>query len=1094
MRPQKLTLKNFMPFRSIDGQFYEVDFANLDLFAITGPTGSGKSALVDAIVWCLYGRTARYGADSKGVISTGENSCEVFLDFTIGSRWFRAVRRTGRTTESGLSEREGEEWIQDVSGAEQLTKRIEALLGLDFASFTKTVILPQGEYAQFLASKPSDRRELLAKILELGVYARVAERAKELSGRAKARADTIRDTLRQYANVGREQIAAKRKEWQAVTEQLQVTSAQVAVLREVKELAEKVTATRARIAELGEEEQRYTHAQEELQQRSAEAQARGAVLAETLDHLRAARSTLRYDPRQHEVLQRAVNHLHAYLTARHEADLQSQSLTALQTELTKLSRQIAEQERQMAAARDFYQERTAAVQAYIARHGDIAVLTERIAQAQRWQELCDEQARLETEQASHTHQLAEQRQTVTLLQKQEAEADQAMRALYQQRDQIRAAEQAQSRLALEAEHLEAALQEATRQAERLRRDMADALARLHVAEQTVRQRQDAVSLAEQQEQAAAQALEEQRRLHEVAHLRQTLQLGAPCPVCQTLVRELPSPPPEGTADLSPLHRAVAEARASLSRARDELRQAHERVAAARERNQAVAQELAEREQKQRQALDRFVTRFPGFSSPSAALQAVRAEAQALAATLQQLETQAQSLERERRALTRQREQAQHEEAKIAEALRGVTARLAEGERQLAVLRQSLASYLTAGNDPVELLKAHRHLLVSMHEEVKALEQQQRHAEDQLRALATQKMQKAGDCRVLASRCEAQAAQAEREAQAVREALGLPTDAPLPLLTELEQALAEAVQRHQQHASLVEREETLRRESEEVQREITALRADLRAHAQLLKGTREKTAASEQELARLRAQLQAAVQQHHFPGIGPDGEGVAEQVQAQEEHLAMLRERRAQLEGALADLERRCREKEQEEEKLRTAETEQQLAMDLTKLLGADFTDFLSRGAVELLMTDASAHLRRLTHGRYTFDVAYKSRAIELLIVDHEDQGRKRPTHSLSGGETFLASLAIALALAQGFREVAPGKAAKTSTECLILDEGFGTLDREGLQLVTETLQQLRGEEGRLVGIITHVEEIAAAMPLRIAVQKGNRTSHLTVLS
>ena len=73
MRPQKLTLKNFMPFRSANGETQEVDFSNLDLFAITGPMASGKSSLIDAIVWCLYGRTARYGADSKGVISAGED-------------------------------------------------------------------------------------------------------------------------------------------------------------------------------------------------------------------------------------------------------------------------------------------------------------------------------------------------------------------------------------------------------------------------------------------------------------------------------------------------------------------------------------------------------------------------------------------------------------------------------------------------------------------------------------------------------------------------------------------------------------------------------------------------------------------------------------------------------------------------------------------------------------------------------------------------------------------------------------------------------------------------------------------------------------
>ena len=62
---------------------------------------------------------------------------------------FGAVRRTGKITDSGLSEREGEEWIQDISGSALLTKRIEELLGLDFDGFTKTVILPKDGMPSF---------------------------------------------------------------------------------------------------------------------------------------------------------------------------------------------------------------------------------------------------------------------------------------------------------------------------------------------------------------------------------------------------------------------------------------------------------------------------------------------------------------------------------------------------------------------------------------------------------------------------------------------------------------------------------------------------------------------------------------------------------------------------------------------------------------------------------------------------------------------------------------------------------------------------------------------------------------------------------
>src|SRR5262245_10815094 len=252
MRPQKLTIRNFMPFRSADGQVHEIDFTNLDLFAITGPMASGKSSLIDAIAWCLYGRTARYGADSKGVISAGENLCEVCFDFTIGDRWFQAVRRTGKTTESGLSELEGDEWIQDESGSERLTARIEQLLGLDFDSFSKTVVLPQGRYAEFLSSEPSKRRELLEKILELGVYKRVADRAKEVETSAKARVETLRESLArpQYAGINRTLVEQRHEELKAAMQQLQAAETQEEVLRRLAQKAEAVATARTRVTDL----------------------------------------------------------------------------------------------------------------------------------------------------------------------------------------------------------------------------------------------------------------------------------------------------------------------------------------------------------------------------------------------------------------------------------------------------------------------------------------------------------------------------------------------------------------------------------------------------------------------------------------------------------------------------------------------------------------------------------------------------------------------------------------------------------------------------------------------------------------------------
>lgn len=1092
MRPRLLTLNNFMPFRSLDGYVHQVDFSNLELFAITGPMASGKSSLIDAIAWCLYGRTARYGNDSRGVISAGENSCEVSLDFTIGTRWFRAVRRTGKTTESGLSEREGEEWVQDTSGAESLTKRIEALLGLDFASFTKTVILPQGTYAEFLLSEPSKRRDLLAKILELGVYARVAERAKGVAVQAKTRAETLRETLSQYAGVNREQIAQRRAEWHRLGEDIATTTAQEETLRRLVHKAEGVAATQTRIAELHAEERQRAEEKERARQKHEAAETWVATLEQDLAQTLTAQDTLGYDAGYHEVMKRVVAHLRDHREAWQEAEQKSQALARVQQEVQTLTRQIADQEHRVATAQHAHHVRAAALQQEVAARGDIALLTEKLGEAQRWKTLQQEQVHLTEQHNTCTQQLTSVRQLLTSLVQQETAKEQELRDLVHQREQTRNEEHERGRLELEADHLGKELQDAVREEKRVRQEVEQAQSALQLAEQEAQQRQAAVAQAEQQEHAAMSALEAERHRHEVAHLRTLLQVGDPCPVCCAPVRELPAATAEGPNDLSALQRAVDTVKVTLTRARQSLQDASAAVAAAGTRREAAVRELVEREQQRRAAQDRFVTRFPGFSSLTAALNALRAQRQELNTALRDLEERAQTVEKEKLALARQRETVQRQEATLTETVRGIATNLERNAAQLTTLAHSLASYLAAGEDPEAILLAQRQALIQAQEDVKALEQTLRQEEEVLGSLRTRKLQKEGDLGRLAAQQEAAVAQAEREAQVVRESLHLPADAALPEPSTLEGELVELERKQEQHAHLRQREDALREEREKAERRVVESRAELQACERFLHDTRQQRSQAEHDLDAIRAELQAEIVQSGLSGVGTDGQGLQERLATVHERVIALRERYSRLATEIDEQERRCAEKEKEEERLQAAETEGRLATDLHKLLGAEFTDFLSQGAVEALMRDATVHLQRLTHGRYSFDIAYKRRAIDLQIVDHEDHRRVRPTHSLSGGETFLASLAIALALAQSFREVASGKAAKTSTECLILDEGFGTLDREGLQLVTETLQELRGEEGRMVGIITHVEEVAAAMPMRIEVRKGGRSSTITV--
>ena len=475
-----------------------------------------------------------------------------------------------------------------------------------------------------------------------------------------------------------------------------------------------------------------------------------------------------------------------------------------------------------------------------------------------------------------------------------------------------------------------------------------------------------------------------------------------------------------------------------------------------------------------------------------ALQAIQTQREELDAKRKEIEAQVVFAEQEKARLSGQREAAQQEAAKLTEALRGTTERLGADTRELERREREIAAFLSTNEDPEQSVAQRRTTVMQAEQQVKEAEQALRQLESTRSSLNTAQVQKDGDLKLLAVEYEGALHRAEREAQAVRAGLGLAEGAVLPQTEDVESELNALADKQARHADLLQREEKVRTGREQAERQAAESRADLQARTQMLGESQKKQDQASDTLAEEREKFRGLIEQHNLTDAGEDGEQIKPQLEAVRGQMMSLQEHRGRLEVEHVETERRWQEKEQEEEKLHAAQSEERLASDLRKLLGSEFTDFLSRGAIEALMRDASAHLQRLTHGRYVFDIAYRGRAITLQIIDHEDQRRARPTHSLSGGETFLASLAIALALSQGFRTVATGRAAQTSTECLILDEGFGTLDREGVQMVTETLQELRGEEGRMVGIITHVEEVAAAMPMRIEVRKGGRTSEITV--
>jgi exonuclease SbcC len=158
---------------------------------------------------------------------------------------------------------------------------------------------------------------------------------------------------------------------------------------------------------------------------------------------------------------------------------------------------------------------------------------------------------------------------------------------------------------------------------------------------------------------------------------------------------------------------------------------------------------------------------------------------------------------------------------------------------------------------------------------------------------------------------------------------------------------------------------------------------------------------------------------------------------------------------------------------------------LGRLLRAtSFERWLCGEALDSLVAQASETLMELSGGQYQLDRDDRN---DLVVIDYQDAGASRPVHTLSGGETFQASLALALALS---RQVTGLSAGKRDLNSMFLDEGFGTLDEDTLETVASTLERLAADSDRMVGIITHVPALAERAKVRFVVGRAGSTSTL----
>ena len=192
---------------------------------------------------------------------------------------------------------------------------------------------------------------------------------------------------------------------------------------------------------------------------------------------------------------------------------------------------------------------------------------------------------------------------------------------------------------------------------------------------------------------------------------------------------------------------------------------------------------------------------------------------------------------------------------------------------------------------------------------------------------------------------------------------------------------------------------------------------------------------------------------------------------------LLTTQRASSSTELEHFDRRRDELEQLRERIGALNDRAVVATHLGQLLRTDgFESWLMEAALEQLVDRATGRLLELSDGQYSLTVHKR----DFAVRDHTNADEVRSARTLSGGETFLASLSLALAVADATAELAPEGAPRM--ESIFLDEGFGTLDPHTLDTVATAVEEL-GTTGRFVGIVTHIRELADRMPVRLEVTK-----------
>lgn len=994
---------------------HTVDFSSFEdsgLFLLEGPTGAGKSTLIDAITFALYGDVARTKDASKDRLRSNHISdsdpSEVDLVFEVATGLYRVTRTPAYTPAGKKSQRNSKSTLARVvedpdapdgwrtieavaSGPRDVGYEIPAIVGLDKDQFLQTIVLPQGKFSQFLTATSDAREQILRDIFDTQIYSDFTKALTDAAASSKRGIEERRTAALGAFERVRSLDAAFDED---ASYGVDAADAQSAAATEADQLdagAEDASAVRrwaqdacARAREAHAQTLRVAEAATAAAREASRALAEGRALAEAQSE-------------------------HARVSAKHAELTASQETVASDRERARSARRalavapfdaaVAEASARLESAGD----QVSALSPALGEDASVvpeSLTTEAVAAlGERAQEMRDEATRT---RGSLEEALAVERSL--------PEARARIESLRSRREQASASI---ASIEAEREELPGRIEQAT-QALRLMRADADTLPEAASALRAINERLDASMQADLLRSALLGASDELREATAAAKLANAaaadghdlwiaqsasalareLEEDAPCPVCGSTTHPAPAPAADGEI--------TREQVAALDQARDRAENA---LRDAQAHHQDLVRRIAQ------------LNEVAGAPTPT--LETERDQAAELVATLEALSPQ------------------------IAE----IETALEQERARLGGLTDSLASAREAAASLVSTLQERESALAAALGRVEA----ERAGFESLDARAAHLDARAHRAALLTGACteweNARAAlvKAQRSLADALTQQGLEADSWRSLLLPFPQ--------------------------------VEALEARVAAHDKELFAAREA-------LASERLTRAASAPTPHVEALteasrraDEDAASAARASGKLEQHCAQLDAARASL-GQVLDALAQAREQTGPIRRL----ADIAVASGPENLASTPLSAWVLIARLEDVLAAANPRLERISSGRYQLvaipddGTASRKSGLGLAIIDHDTEAVRSP-RTLSGGETFYTSLALALGLA----DVVTAEAGGVELRTMFIDEGFGSLDSHTLALVMEQLQALRCA-GRTVGVISHVEEMATQIADQIQVR------------